>query len=112
MADTSNSNIVQSTTVNLVVIEDVCEPEMLTTNLNHMQGSTYDYTIGDSALQITGLEDFTCGNCESAVILNAKVKSAGAETWVVGDTDYATLTASGRTYSAVQYHSNQFIMTS
>ena len=112
MTDTSDSQIYTTYSVNLVVIEDVCSPNMLTSNLNHMQGTTYDYTIGDSALQITGLEDFSCGDCQSELILNAKVKSAGAETWIVGDTDYATLTASGRTYTAVEYHSNMFTMDS
>jgi hypothetical protein len=112
MTDTSDSQIYATYSVNLVVIEDVCSPNMITTNLNHIAGTTYDYTIGDSALQITGLEDFTCGDCQSESILNARVKSAGVETFREGDTDYATLTASGRTYTAVEYHSNMFTMDS
>lgn len=66
-----------------------------------MHGATYDYTIGESAFEMVGLEQFTCGDCQSELIMNSKVKSAGAETWVVGDTNYVTLTQSGRTYSAV-----------
>ena len=36
MTDTSDSQIYTTYSVNLVVIEDVCSPYMLTSNLNHI----------------------------------------------------------------------------
>ena len=48
--------------------------------------SSYEYTVGDYPLEITGIENFNCGFCESHVTMYTKVESE--DNWVQGDTDY------------------------
>ena len=65
MTDKTNSANSKTVTVNLDVINDECTPNLDIDSISI--NSSYDYIIGDSPLEITGLENFSCGDCESDV---------------------------------------------
>ena len=65
MTDIVDTSATKTVEVNLSVIDDVCTPEIDVSNISLLE--QYTYAIGDDALLIEGLENFSCGDCKSHV---------------------------------------------
>ena len=105
MTDSVDTSLTRTYTLTLIVINDVCTPDIDISGISITD--PIEYVIGDSAITITGLENFSNGDCEDTVGVTSRI-SGGSKVW---DADFLTKIESGRTFTNVQYHSNQFILT-
>ena len=91
MTDTADTSITRTYTLTLIVINDVCTPDIDISGISIPGG--LEYVIGDSALSITGLENYSIGDCEDYVNLSSARVDGGTwiKSWSSDYPDFLTL---------------------
>ena len=106
MADTTYSNVQQTTTINLRVIEDVCSPQIDVSNINLQ--SSYSYTLGDAEELLVDVADFSCNDCQALVTV---YYLDDTDTLVAAAGVFLDIQSPGRQWSNVGQFSNIWELT-
>ena len=97
MIDTTDTSITRTYTLTLIVINDVCTPSMDIDGISI--ADPLEYVIGDSALTITGLENYSNGDCED--YFDVKIMASGGSWEYDANIEWITKINSGRTFTNV-----------